>query len=311
MSAVIEVRGFEKTFRSGLRGRPVEAARGISFEVHESEVFGFLGPNGAGKTTTIKALLGLIRADVGELKLLGAESHALDWRGKVGFMPEQTNFYDYLSGQELVTWFGQLTGLARHEAERQAKLALDRVGLGERSARRLRTYSKGMLQRAGLAQAMVGDPSLLVLDEPMTGLDPVGRKFIRELILELADEGRTIFYSTHILSDVEATCRRVTIVDKGRTVRTGALDEILGERTESVTIELEVDSIEALGTLAESFVQRGPRIFVAEFFDEKAARDCLKQAVSQGLVVRRFEPHRPDLETVFVRTLGGAEGAPA
>lgn len=301
---MIEVRNFRKVFRSGFRGKRVEAVRDVSFEVEPGEIFGFLGPNGAGKTTTIKALLGLIRPDGGTLRLLGEPSQAAGWRGRVGFMPEHTNFYDYLTAMELVAWFGQLGGLGRREAEREAREVLERVGLGHALKRRLRGFSKGMLQRAGLAQAMMGSPQLLILDEPMTGLDPIGRKFMRELILELSEEGRTVFYSTHILPDVELTCRRVAIVDKGRTVRVGALDEILAETTQSVTLELAGLSRGGLAGFADRFVQSGPQTWAAEFEDEDEARRALAAAVAAGVVVRKFEPHRQDLETLFVRALG-------
>lgn len=309
---MIEVRNFQKTFRSGLRGKRVHAVHDVSFEVEAGEVFGFLGPNGAGKTTTIKALLGLIRPDGGRLRLLGEPSDSSAWRGRVGFMPEHTHFYEYLTALELVTWFGRLTGLVRHDAERQAREALERVGLGHALRRRLRGFSKGMLQRAGLAQAMMGSPQLLILDEPMTGLDPIGRKFMRELIVELAAEGRTVFYSTHILPDVELTCRRVAIVDKGRTVRTGALDDILGESTRSVTVELTGLPDQGLDGFEGRFAQSGPHTWAAEFDDEAEARRALAAAVAAGAVVRKFEPHRQDLESLFVRALGEAqEGIPA
>src|SRR5262249_31921412 len=161
------------------------AAKNISFSVEPKEIFGFLGPNGAGKTTTIKALLDLIRPDSGKLTLLGHPVDSMAWRTKVGYMPEHPTFYEYLSAFEMVVWFGRLTGMTRHEAEKEAQRHLERVGLAHAMHRRLRQYSKGMLQRAGLAQALIGSPQLLILDEPMTGLDPIGRKDIRELIQEL------------------------------------------------------------------------------------------------------------------------------
>jgi ABC-2 type transport system ATP-binding protein len=308
---MLSVSHFRKTFHLGLRRRPFVAARSISFDVQPGEVFGFLGPNGAGKTTTIKALLGLIRPDGGELSIFGRPVAERAWRAKVGYMPEHPNFYDYLSGLELVTWFARLTGLSAHEAEREANVLLDRVGLGHAKQRRLRSYSKGMLQRAGLAQAMVGAPQLLILDEPMTGLDPIGRKEIRELILSLRDEGKTIFYSTHILPDVELTCDRVSIIDKGVTLKTGRLDEILSETVRGVAVvvsglpQAAQDALlqETRGKLHDGHLR-------AELPDLASAHAFLARAQGLGGQLLRFEPHGDDLESLFVRTLSG-KGATA
>jgi ABC-2 type transport system ATP-binding protein len=311
---MITVEGYAKTFYLGLRRKKVEAVKNITFSVEPKEIFGFLGPNGAGKTTTIKALLNLIRPDKGTLRLLGYPTTSLEWRAQVGYMPEHPNFYEYLSGYEMVVWFGRLTGLVRHEAEKEAKRHLERVGLGHAMHRRLRQYSKGMLQRAGLAQALIGSPKLLILDEPMTGLDPIGRKDIRELIQELRHEGRTIFYSTHILPDVEMTCDRVTIVHKGETRTTGRLDEILRETTRGVTVVvsgLDNDRAAAMaaahptGTLADG-------AFELSCANAEEARAFVSSAVGSGAKLERFEQHRDSLETIFVRSLGGVapdEGA--
>jgi ABC-2 type transport system ATP-binding protein len=311
---MIRVEGYKKTFRLGLRRKRVEAVKNIYFSVEPKEIFGFLGPNGAGKTTTIKALLNLIRPDSGELRLLGHRSDSLAWRTQVGYMPEHPTFYEYLSGFEMVAWFGRLAGMARHDAEIEAKKHLERVGLSHAMHRRLRQYSKGMLQRAGLAQALIGSPTLLILDEPMTGLDPIGRKDIRELIQELRHEGRTIFYSTHILPDVEMTCDRVCIVHKGETKQIGRLDEILRETTRGVTVVvsgLEAARAEALKQAHPGGTFAGGSLEVL-FADADYAREFLRQALAAGGRLERFEQHRDSLETIFVRSLGGVapdEGA--
>jgi ABC-2 type transport system ATP-binding protein len=305
---VILVDGFQKTFRVGLKARPVHAARGVSFEVNAGEVFGFLGPNGAGKTTTIKALLGLIRKDRGRLEILGRPVEGGEWRGKVGYMPEHPTFYDFLTAKEMTSWFGRLNGLNRTDAERRAERTLDRVGLGAAKDRRLRSFSKGMLQRAGLAQAMLSDPRLLILDEPMTGLDPIGRRDLRHLILELAAEGITVFYSTHILPDVEMTCSRVSIVHQGRSIRTGRLSEILEEGVRGVTVTVAVPDAATRAAVIEGGVAveaEGPQL-TAEFDDVEPAQAFVNRAVSAGAALVRFEPHREDLETIFVRSLGDA-----
>lgn len=308
---MIEVAGFKKTFYVGFRRKPSVATRDVTFSVDQGEIFGFLGPNGSGKTTTIKALLGLIRPDDGTLRLLGHASSSMGWRSQVGYLPEHPTFYEFLTGFELVTWFGQLSGLARAEAEKEAKLHLGRVGLGAAMNRRIRGYSKGMFQRAGLAQALIGSPKLLILDEPMTGLDPIGRKEIRELILELRDEGRTIFYSTHILPDVEMTCDRVAIVDKGQIKRTGKLSEILSETTRGVSVVIsgvnneyrdEILAAHSTATASASAVQ-------VEFEDVDHARTFVADAQTHGGTLEKFEPHRDDLESIFVKSLGGGANA--
>ena len=306
MDKLIQVEGFAKTFHVGFWRRPSVGAKDISFEVEAGEIFGFLGPNGAGKTTTIKAMLGLIRPDGGTIRVLGAPPESMAWREGVGYMPEHPTFYDYLSGREVVTWFGLLSGLGRAEAASRAANLLDRVGLGHALDRRLRGYSKGMLQRTGLATALVSDPKLLVLDEPMTGLDPIGRKEIRELILSLKDEGRTVFYSTHILPDIEMTCDRVAIIDQGVTRRMGRLQDILTETTKGIDVIIEGFAHADREQWAEKGVnvQHGDGKLVATFDDIEDARAFAQDAISRGGRLSRFEPHRDDLESIFVRSLG-------
>jgi ABC-2 type transport system ATP-binding protein len=306
MTDMIEVSGLSKAFFLGLLRKRTEAVVDISLRVEAGEIFGFLGPNGAGKTTTIKSILGLIRPSGGTISVLGQRADSIAWRKDVGYMPEHPNFYDFLTGHELVAWFGQLAGLGRHEAEAGAKRQLERVGLGHAMNRPLRKYSKGMMQRAGLAQAMVGSPKLLILDEPMTGLDPIGRKDIRELILGLKAEGKTVFYSTHILPDVEMTCDRVSIVHKGRTRRTGKLSEILSETSRGVTIAFEGIG----GDEAEKVRREHPTAVLEEGelrleLDSVAkARELAGALLGIGGKLVRFEPHRADLESIFMRTLG-------
>lgn len=302
-----------KTFRTGF-GRSVIALRHVDLEVEPSEIHGFLGPNGAGKSTTIKTILGLIRPDGGSVTLFGKPISDGAWRARIGYMPELPSFYEYLTGLELVTWFGRLTGMSQHEAERAARRQLERVGLEKAMKRRIRSYSKGMLQRAGLAQALLGSPALLILDEPMTGLDPIGRKEMRELILALREEGKTVFYSTHILPDIEMTCNRVTIIDQGITRRTGRLDDILTETTRGVTISLEGLSPEVITRVREkhpSLSEEGHRVTL-DIADPDAASALVGDLVTTaGARVIRFEPHREDLETIFVRSLGSFEAPEA
>jgi ABC-2 type transport system ATP-binding protein len=303
---MIEVKGFKKTFRTGFFRKKSVGARDVTFEVAPKEIFGFLGPNGAGKTTTIKALLGLIRPDGGTLTVCGYPPESQGWRSKLGYLPEHPNFYDYLTGLELVIWFGRLAGMARAEAEVQARKQLSRVGLAHAMTRRLRGYSKGMLQRAGLAQALMGSPQLLVLDEPMTGLDPIGRRDIRDLLLELRDEGRTIFYSTHILPDVEMTCDRVAILSKGAVRRTGKLEDILRDTTRGVSLALSSVSSELSAALLQAHKGEAGAMgnLQLELPDVDVARAVLAEATSKGAKLEKLEPHRDDLEAIFLKSLG-------
>ncbi len=309
-SVVLSVSHFEKTFYVGLMRKPSVAAQDISLEVHKGEVFGFLGPNGAGKTTTIKAVLGLIKPDAGEFRVVGETVDSGAWRAHVGYMPEHPNFYDYLTGKEMVTWFARLSGMNRIDAEKEAVGMLQRVGLGHAMDRRIRGYSKGMVQRAGLAQAMVGSPQMLILDEPMTGLDPIGRREIRELIVSLKAEGKTVFYSTHILPDVEMTCDRVSIINKGKTVQVGRLGDILSASTErGVEVVLaEVSDAQAQAVLDGGVKGKMSNGNLELFFeDPEAAWACAQDLIASGATLRRFEPHHDDLESIFMRSLGGSE----
>lgn len=301
----IRVSGFAKRFRVGLRRKLAQAVHDVSLEVHRGEIFGFLGPNGAGKTTTIKALLGLIRPDRGELSILGHPAQSMGWRAYVGYLPEHPNFYEFLTGFELVVWLGKLSGLSQQEAEKEAKRQLERVQMSHAMNRRLRSYSKGMLQRVGLAQALIGSPKVLILDEPMTGLDPIGRRDIRELILELKHEGRTILYSSHILPDVEQTCDRVAIIHQGRLRQSGPLEEILRDTTRSVTVrlaELQQPEHDRLRT-AHPDAKHGPGWIEIEFPDAEQAQTFAREHIGNARV-EAIEPHRDNLEAIFMKTLG-------
>jgi ABC-2 type transport system ATP-binding protein len=226
--AAIETENLTKDYFVGFwRPRPYRALDGLSMTVEEGEVFGFLGPNGAGKSTTLKLLMGLIRPTSGVARILGRPVSDLSVRRRIGFLPENPYFYDYLTAEELLRYYGRLTGLSGPDCERRVNVVLDEVGLGAERRMRLRSYSKGMIQRVGVAQALVGEPSLVFFDEPMSGLDPIGRRDVRQLMLGLRDRGCTIFFSSHILSDAEALCHRVGIVANGQMVAQGRLNELV------------------------------------------------------------------------------------
>jgi len=237
MTAALRTEHLAKTYVLGFVRRKVRAIVDVNLQVEPGEIFGLLGPNGAGKTTTIKALLGLVRPSAGKAELLGLPAGDVRAKHRLGYLPETPYFYDYLTGRELLIFMAKLFGLSRAEARRRADRLLERVGLSQDAASMaLRRYSKGMLQRVGIAQALVNDPELVVLDEPLTGLDPLGRKDLRELIADLRQQGKTVVLSSHILSDVELLADRVAIVIKGKTVNTGPLQQLLDARVVSTDV---------------------------------------------------------------------------
>src|SRR5213592_1251321 len=217
-----------KDFAVGFwRKRQYRALDRLTLSVDAGEVFGFLGPNGAGKTTTLKLLMQLLFPTSGRAELLGRPVGDLGAKRRIGYLPEQPYFYDYLTAEELLTYFAGLFGYRGAEARARTSQLLDDVGIGAERRLQLRKFSKGMLQRVGIAQALVNEPELVIFDEPMSGLDPIGRRDVRSLILRLRDRGATVFFSSHVLSDAEALCSRVAILARGRLVATGRLDEML------------------------------------------------------------------------------------
>lgn len=226
----IEISRLTKNYQVGfLRKTERTALKELSLEVAEGEIFGYLGPNGAGKTTTLKLLMGLIFPTSGTAKILGRPIGDPDVQCAIGFLPEQPYFYDYLTANELLRYFSALSGVPTGEREERTRKVLDRVGLAQSGDVQLRKFSKGMLQRVGIAQAIIHDPKIVFLDEPMSGLDPVGRREVRDLIQELNEEGKTVFFSTHILSDAEALCDRVAVVNRGELRGVGVVKDLLAD----------------------------------------------------------------------------------
>jgi ABC-2 type transport system ATP-binding protein len=235
-SGVVHTEGLTKDFLIGFwRRRPHRALDAVSLDIPSGEVFGLLGPNGAGKSTTLKLLLNLIWPTAGRAEVFGRPPGDVGARRRLGFLPENPTFYDYLTAEELITYFAGLFGYTRADCTRRAAAVLDTVGLGADRRRRLRQFSKGMMQRVGLAAALVNDAELVILDEPMSGLDPVGRREVREIILRLRDEGRTVLFSSHILSDAETLCSSVGILSRGRLVVAGPLSELMARGTATST----------------------------------------------------------------------------
>ncbi len=300
---VLSVEKLAKTFVKPFTGKKVEAVRGVSFEVRRGDIFGFLGPNGAGKTTTIKMLTGLIFPTGGKATILGEEVPSPDAMGNVGFLPENPYVYPYLTPREFVSLCGRLNGMSGQHLAREVERVIERVGIGYAIDRRVGALSKGMLQRTGFAAAIVHSPELLILDEPMSGLDPVGRKEVRDLIVEEARAGRTVFFSSHILSDVELLCDHVCILRKGEVVAGGAMKELLGagaRRTELTLVDVPEEAVAELSTLAESTQRHGPSL-VLDVQGDEAVRKVLERALARGLRIESLIPKRETLEDIFVR----------
>jgi ABC-2 type transport system ATP-binding protein len=300
---LIQVRALQKTFRIGFFGRRVEAVKGVSFEVRRGEIFGFLGPNGAGKTTTIKMLTGLIQPTGGEAYLFGVRVPSAEARRRIGFLPENPYVYPYLTPREFVMLCGRLSGLKGKSLADRSIAMLTKVGIAYAADRPVGRLSKGMLQRTGLAAALVSDPELLILDEPMSGLDPVGRKEVRDIILEERASGRTIFFSTHILNDVEAMCDRVTILRDGKVVVSGALRKLLRGDVLRTDITLAGMSESLRNTFAEAKYRVHARadVVVVEVEGEKQVAEALRAALDAGAQVIEVLPRRETLEDLFLR----------
>jgi ABC-2 type transport system ATP-binding protein len=283
--------------------RQVEAVKGISFEVGEGEIFGFLGPNGAGKTTTIKMLLGLIFPTRGHALIHGRPATDAAARRRLGFLPENPYLYQYLTGLELMDLCGRLVGLSGEDRKKKSHELIERIGLGHAADRPVRKYSKGMMQRLGLAQALLGTPDLLILDEPMTGLDPIGRKEVRDLLLEERKRGRTLLFSSHILSDVEMLCDRVAIVHRGAMSAYGRLDELLKPDVRHVEIELANVSDALRAQLEEKSAKVTPLVAtVMVTVEGEASVDAvLDVARAGGARVASVTPRKETLEDLFVR----------
>lgn len=306
MEPVVQILGIEKSFRGHLGIGKTRALRGLSLEVGRGLVFGLLGPNGAGKSTTIKTMLGLLRPDRGEVRLFGGPPSDPRTRARVGYLPEHPYFYDSLTPRELLDLYGRLRGVPANERKRRTEETLGAVGLAGREDLPLRKCSKGMLQRVGLAQAIAHGPDLVILDEPMSGLDPVGRREVRDLILSLRDAGKTVFFSSHILQDAEALCDRVAILAKGEVRAEGTLREMIGGAPRWFEVTLAGDPPRVPGTRVLS-AAGGETLVRVDDVDALAV--LLAAAREAGTAVVSLWPRRETLEDRFLREIGaGAEG---
>lgn len=299
----IETNNLEKTYAVGFwRKKPRVALRPLTLTVDEGAVFGFLGPNGAGKTTTLKLLLGLVFPTAGTARLLGKDISDVEIKSQIGFLPEQPYFYDYLTAQELLEYYAHLSGVPAKERGDRVKKMLGRVGLTDAARVQLRKFSKGMLQRVGLAQAILHNPKLVFLDEPMSGLDPMGRREVRELIQELQHEGKTVFFSTHILSDAEALCDRVAVIHQGELRGVGAVADLMSQVHGKVEIIFAGRALPAsLITLgAQGHVSGDVVSSVLPEEHQDAALDILRR---EKLRLISLTPVRRSLEEYYVQKL--------
>lgn len=304
MSA-IEINGLSKDYKVGFwRQQTRRALNRLTLSIEKGEVFGFLGPNGAGKTTTIKILMGLIFPTEGFARILGQPAGQPEAYRSVGFLPEQPYFYDYLTANELLDYLGSFFPFTVSERRQRRDAALDQVGLSDARHMQLRKYSKGMLQRAGIAQAIFHNPDVVILDEPMSGLDPIGRREIRDLIVELKTQGKTVFFSTHILSDAEALCDRVAILNQGNLVGIGPITDLLKPQKgyEVTLICSSTDRVEELRSLTGQAVVASGGQFRMEIAEEKL-QDFLTLCNQDGIRLISLNPVRLRLEDHFEELL--------
>jgi ABC-2 type transport system ATP-binding protein len=305
----IEILGLTKDYSVGFwRKRARRSLDHLTLQVDEGEVFGFLGPNGAGKTTTLKLLMGLIFPTAGTARIRGRSIDDVEMHREIGYLPEQPYFYDYLTARELLDYYARFSGYSGAERRARVGRLLERVGLASAADVQLRKFSKGMLQRAGIAQAILHDPRVVFLDEPMSGLDPIGRREVRDIILDLKKQGQTVFFSTHILSDAEMLCDRVAVLAGGKLQGVGAPGEIVSIEVHAMEVLFEPRSDRALPVeLAGRATRIGGRYRVempeAELY---GALDLLRSCDARILSV---SPVRPTLEDYFLRLVGGGQTA--
>ena len=305
MPAAIRAEELTKDYAIGFwRKRPYRALDRLSLSIDQGEVFGFLGPNGAGKTTTLKLLMQLVYPTSGVAEILGHPVGHVATRQRIGYLPENPYFYDYLTAEELLSYFAQLFGYPAADRAKRVSSLLDRVGLGAERRLQLRKFSKGMVQRVGIAQALINDPEVVFLDEPMSGLDPLGRRDVRALILELRDQGRTVFFSSHILADAEALCSRVAVVAGGRLAASGRVSEILAFEVrgwELVMSGLRPEVIARLTPAAKRIVEISPGRYSIELALDHPPERILSELAATGASLVSLNPVHDTLEDFFIK----------
>jgi ABC-2 type transport system ATP-binding protein len=307
---VIRTEGLSKTYRTGFwKTKPVLALDNLNLEVFENEIFGCLGPNGAGKSTTLKLLMSLIYPTAGRAEILGESVLNLAARRHIGYLPESPYFYEYLTAEEFLTYYGSLFGFSKSELKSRVDHFLKLTDVFHARKLQLRKFSKGMLQRVGIAQAILGDPKVVFLDEPMSGLDPIGRREVRNLILQLKREGKTIFFSTHILNDVETLCDRIAILNRGTIIGSGPLSELFDQEVshiEVVTSGIPADRLRELAGPEVSISQSGStsRLELPAEAHVSAIIAAIEHA--SGRIIS-INPVRQTMEDYFLKLVGKPE----
>ncbi len=298
---ILNISNLVKDYKTGFSGKKTRVLKNVSFDVFKGEVFGFVGPNGAGKTTTFKSILGFVAPTEGSIELLGNEHSNPDVKRKIGYLPENPYFYDYLTGEELLYYMGELHGLKRKYLAEKVDELLQKVRMEHARKVQLRKYSKGMLQRIGIAQALINDPEFLILDEPMSGLDPIGRREIKDLILEEKRKGKTILLSSHMLSDVEALCDRVGIIMGGTVIKIGKIGELLKEIHTDYEMHLEGSGEEVKQSVKDLRIEMEHRAgYIVLKFDEDIKRRVLEAVTRTSAEIVSIHPLRKSLEGLFV-----------
>lgn len=308
MESAIKIEGLTKEYLNKTTGKMVRAVDDLHLEVYRGEIFGFLGPNGAGKTTTIKMLLGLIFPTKGDAWIFGKPIGDVSVKRQIAYLPESPYFYEYLTGRQVLDFYARLFGIPASERKKKVDALLDMVGLSRDGDKTLRNYSKGMLQRIGVAQSLINDPDLLFLDEPTSGLDPMARIEIRDLIIRLKQQGKTVFLSSHQLLEVELICDRVSILNRGRLLKAGKLDELLPSgRVEIVAENVSDDGVIAKIRDAGGVVQRQDGRIVIQQPDDASVNRVVDIIRSANGIIRSLIPQRRTLEELFVSTIEEVE----
>ncbi|MFQ6083322.1 MAG: ABC transporter ATP-binding protein [Candidatus Aminicenantia bacterium] len=295
----LEIENLHQSFKIGFIPKKRKILNGISLSVQKGEIYGYLGPNGAGKTTTIKTILGLIFPEKGRIKILDQDNLSLEAKKKIGFLPENPYFYDYLTAYEFLNFYAQLFGLDKKKKENRIKELLHLVGLESFSDLQLRKFSRGMLQRVGLAQALINEPELVLLDEPLGGLDPIGRKEIRDIILNLKEKGKTVFFSSHILQDIEMICDRVAILINGQIINQGKLEDLISEEilfTEITVSGISKNDLETFGTPISA---KGEKVLL-KIYQEEKIEEVISLIISQKGKIHSLIPRTQTLEDIFL-----------
>lgn len=304
-SIAIDIKGLSKSFSNGWLGRK-QVLGDLNFQIRDNEVFGYLGGNGAGKTTTFKLMLGLIRPDKGDISFWGCSAKDKISRAMIGYLPEQPYFYAYLTGAEALDFYASLFGMTGAERKKRVGYLLNLVGLTHARDTQLRKFSRGMLQRIGIAQALVNDPKLLILDEPMSGLDPMGRKSMRDIILSCRDQGKTIIFSSHIISDVEMICDRAGILANGELKSVITMDDAVSSHDTIWEISCQGGALNLSGIEDQNGIKqviRGNRHIVSTGDKDKADR-IMEEIKNQGLALVSFSTARKSIEDIYIKSAG-------